>query len=178
MRQKALIFFLVIAILDIVLGVWLYMRWRDEKFGGEIRAAAGRYGVDPKLIRAVVWQESRFNPSARGKAGEIGLMQLMDLAAQDWAAAEKIDPWDHEMCIDPGTNTLVGTWYLAKLIKRYPDTDDPLAYALADYNAGRTHVLRWAKGAAETNNAAFLQAMTFPGTKKYVESVLRRYRDH
>ena len=32
-----------------------------------------------------------------------------------------------------------------KMIKRYPDTDDPLAYALADYNAGRTHVLRWAK---------------------------------
>ncbi len=176
MRRKALIIFLVIIVLDIVLGVWLYVRWRDGRFGDEIRAAARRYGVDPKLVQSVVWQESRFDPDARGTSGEIGLMQLMGPAAEDWAVAEDIEPWEHEMCVDPGTNTLVGTWYLATLIKRYPGTDDPLVYALADYNAGRTHVLRWATGPAETNSAAFLEAMTYPGTKQYIKSVLKRYR--
>ena len=37
----------------------------------------------------------------------------------------------------PGSNTLAGAWYLAKLLRRYPHADDPLSYALADYNAGR-----------------------------------------
>ena len=42
---------------------------------------------------------------------------------------------------------------------------DPLPYALADYNAGRAHVLRWAKEAARTNSALFLQNMDYPGTR-------------
>jgi len=175
-RRGSLLILLVILILDFVLGAWLYVRWRDAKFGTEIRVAASRYGVDPELVRSVVWQESRFQADARGTSGEIGLMQIMGPAAEDWAVAEKIEPWEHEMCADPGTNTMVGTWYLAKLIKRYPDTDDPLVYALADYNAGRTHVLRWAQGPAQTNSAAFLEAMTFPGTKKYIYSILKHYR--
>ena len=178
MRRRVVIIVLMLLILDIVVGVWFYTRWREKKFSAEINAAARRYDVDPQLIRSVVWQESRFDPDARGQAGEIGLMQIMSPAAEDWALAEKIDPWDHEMCADPGTNTLAGAWYLAKLIKRYPQTDDPLVFALADYNAGRTHVLRWAKGPAETNSVAFLEAMTFPGTKKYIESVLAQYRHH
>ena len=46
---------------------------------------------------------------------------------------------------------MAGTWYLRKLLRRYPRADDPVVYALADYNAGRTHVLRWNKGPAATN---------------------------
>ena len=76
--------------------------------------------------------------------------------------------------MDPGTNTLAGTWYLGKLLRRYPRTDNPVPYALADYNAGRGHVLRWNTGAAATNSAAFLREMTFPGTRKYVEAVMHR----
>ena len=40
----------------------------------------------------------------------------------------------------PAKNTLAGTWYLRKLLGRYQQTDNAMAYALADYNAGRTHV--------------------------------------
>lgn len=172
-------FLVLVAILtvDIVLGGLLYLHWRNHHFDADIRVAAKRYGVEPGLVRAVVWTESRFNSAARGKAGELGLMQIRDLAAEEWAVAEGIDPWDHAMCLDPGTNTLAGTWYLAKLIARYPHTDDPVVYALADYNAGRTHVLRWAKGEAATNSAAFLEAMTYPGTRRYIQTILGRYRD-
>lgn len=177
MRRKALIIVIFILILDIVLGIWIYSRWRGEKFAVEIRDASKRYGVDPKLIRSLVWQESRFDPTARGAAGEIGLMQIMEIPAEDWAVAEDIETWSHEMCVDPATNLLAGTWYLSKMIKRYPNTDDPLAYALADYNAGRTHVLRWAKGSAETNSLDFIEAITFPTTKKYVRTILKKYRE-
>jgi soluble lytic murein transglycosylase len=45
---------------------------------------------------------------------------------------------------------------------------------LADYNAGRANVLKWTKGAAATNSAAFVEQIGFPGTKDYVLSIQKR----
>ncbi len=160
------------------LGAWLYYDWREHHQDGPILAAARRYGVDAALVKAVVWRESRFNPRVRGRAGEIGLMQITETAAREWAEAERLDQFQAEHLLDPATNTLAGTWYLRKLLRRYPQTDNAVAYALADYNAGRGHVLRWNTGAAATNSAVFLQQMTFPGTRKYIEAIARRQRHY
>ena len=155
---------------------WVFYRPDPmKKIEEHILHAAREYNVAPDLVRAIVWKESRFNPNARGKAGEIGLMQLMSLSAGEWAAAMKISPFEHEMMIDPGTNTLAGTWYLKTRLDRYLGTDNPLPYALADYNAGRTHVLRWNDGIAVTNSAAFYKNIDFPGTKQYIHSVMSRF---
>jgi soluble lytic murein transglycosylase len=102
-------------------------------------------------------------------------MQIQEAAAQEWADAERIEGFDHEQCLDPGTNTLAGTWYLKKLLKRYMLTDNPVPYALADYNAGRGNVLKWNHGLAATNSAVFVDQIGFPGTKAYVKSVMGRY---
>jgi soluble lytic murein transglycosylase len=72
----------------------------------------------------------------------------------------------------------VGAWYLEKLLKRYSRTDNPVPYALADYNAGRSNVLKWEHGSAATNSAAFLEQISFPGTKNYVRAVMRRYEHY
>ena len=96
------------------------------------------------------------------------------MAAQEWADAEHLGGFDHEHCLDPATNTLAGTWYLKKLLKRYAQTDNPVPYALADFNAGRGNVLKWITGAALTNSAAFTAQIGFPGTRDYVKSVMRR----
>jgi soluble lytic murein transglycosylase len=140
-----------------------------------IRAAAERYGVEAALVKAIVWRESRFDPGARGRAKEIGLMQIREEAAREWAEAEHVIGFEHEDCLDAATNTLAGTWYLKKLLKRYTHTDDPMPYALADYNAGRGNVLKWNTGTAATNSAAFVEQIGFPGTKAYVQSVMSRY---
>lgn len=157
------------------LGFLQYLRWWEGRYDEVIAAAARRYQVDPALLKAVIWQESRFRADARGRAGELGLMQIRPPAAGEWAQAERVTPFAHAQLIDPGTNTLTGAWYLAKLLQRYRETDNPLSYALADYNAGRTHVLRWLLGSASTNSAAFLAQMDFPGTRRYVLAVSRRY---
>jgi soluble lytic murein transglycosylase len=158
-----------------LLGLWITWRQRPQhRHEDQIRAAARRYGVDATLIRAVVWQESRFDPEAVGKAGEIGLMQVTDPAAQEWAEAEGVYPVAEACLFDPMTNVLAGTWYLRKLLRRYARTEHPLVYALAEYNAGRANVLRWAEGPAATNGAAFLHRITFPGTSNYVRSVCLR----
>ncbi len=106
-------------------------------------------------------------------------MQIREDAAQDWAESEHIPllaDFRHEDCFDPGTNTLAGTFYLGKLLKRYARTDDPVPFALADYNAGRGNVLKWNSGAGATNAAAFIEQIGFPGTKQYVQSIMHRRR--
>jgi len=72
--------------------------------------------------------------------------------------------------------TMAGAFYLKKLLRRYVRTDDPVPYALADYNAGRGNVLKWITGAAATNSAAFIGQIAFPGTKDYVKSIMKRFR--
>lgn len=179
-RRKWLPLVALVLVVDAI-GGWLYYRWqREHSQDAVIRAAAARYAVDGALVKAVVWRESWFDPEARGKAGEIGLMQIREPAAREWAEAEHIAGFQHEHILDPGSNTLAGAWYLAKLLRRYPHTDDPVPYALADYNAGRGHVLRWNQGAAATNSQQFLAQMTFPGTRRYIQTVVERrarYRD-
>lgn len=159
-------------------GAWFYYDWREHSQDGPILAAARRYGVDAALVKAVVWRESGFHPHARGRAGEIGLMQITETAAREWAEAERLAGFQPDHLLDPATNTLAGTWYLRKLLRRYPQTDNAIVYALADYNAGRAHVLRWNKDAAATNSAVFLQQMTFPGTRKYIVTIARRQRQY
>ncbi len=157
---------------------WGWEGWLEHSQDTVIRSAAARYGVEPALVKAVVWRESRFQPAARGRAGEFGLMQLQEAAAVEWAEAEHISGFDHQNCFDAATNTLAGTWYLGKLLRRYTKTDKPLTYALADYNAGRGNVLKWAKGEAATNSAVFLEQIGFPGTRAYVQEVTARYEHY
>ncbi|MGO8678729.1 MAG: lytic transglycosylase domain-containing protein [Limisphaerales bacterium] len=162
-------------------GAWVYWWqavWLERSQDGPIRAAAQRYGLQPALVKAVVWRESRFHPLARGRAQELGLMQLRETAAQEWADAEGIAPFRHDHCLDPCTNTLAGAWYLRKLLRRYTRTDDPLPYALADYNAGRGNVTKWNYGRGATNSTAFIDQIGFPGTKEYVKAVVRRYNGY
>jgi soluble lytic murein transglycosylase len=172
-RRRLLVLWLIL-LGGLATGLWLYERWRNHRFDDTIRKAAGRYGVDPALVKAVVWRESRFNPRAVGRAGEIGLMQVRELAAVEWSTSERVLDFELTHLFDPGTNTLAGAWYLARVFRRYAQTDDPWPYALADYNAGRNNVLRWNQGPAATNAAAFVAHIGFPGTRKYVETVIAR----
>ena len=109
-----------------------YLFWREHRFDAAITAAARRYGLDTALIRAVIWQESRFNPGVRGRAGELGLMQIREAAAQEWASAEHIKDFDFTSCRDPLTNVLAGTWYLKRDLRHYSQADDPLPFGLAE----------------------------------------------
>ncbi len=150
----------------------LIEKWRAIRENSQdpvILEAAAHYGVDPALVKAVVWRESWFNPRARGRKGEIGLMQIREKTAQEWAAEEHIHLITHFQMLDPVKNARAGTWYLRKLLRR----------ALADYNAGRARVLQWSNsGAAATNSAAFLARMDYPGTRRYVQSVMKRYQHY
>lgn len=171
-RVVAILTFL--AAVTVALLILLSERRLEHSQDAHIVEAARKYNLDPALVKAVIWRESHFHPTARGRAGETGLMQLTDVAAQEWAETAGVYPISEAQLLDPLTNILAGTWYLAKLIQRYQRADDPVPYALADYNAGRANVLKWAEGEASTNSIAFIDRITFPGTKSYVLAVLER----
>ncbi len=138
-------------------------------------AAAARYQVPPALVASLIWQETRFNPTCRGKAGEIGLMQIMPQSAAEWAKAEHIAGFDPHSLFDPGTNMLAGTWYLARALTRWSAQTDPVPYALAEYNAGRSNVIRWERNTAQ-RPGMFTESISYPGTRSYVRNILLNYR--
>jgi len=169
---------LLLLFLAVIAARWGWDYWREHRFDDEIRQAAKRYELKPGLVKAVVWHESRFNPNAHGRAGELGLMQIRSVAAQEWATAEHVPGFRHVDCLNPATNTLAGAWYLKRVMKRYSQTDSPVAYALADYNAGRSNLLKWKHGVAETNSAAFIGQIEFPSTRRYVQLIMRQSEEY
>jgi len=93
--------------------------------------AASRYGVDPKLARAVVRVESNYSPRALSPKGARGLMQLMPSVAQQYGVADAFDP---EANLDAGMRHLRG------LLDRFKNN---VSFALAAYNAGLFAVTKY-----------------------------------
>lgn len=155
------------------LSAWLSFG-RHDSHDAAIASSATRHGVDPLLVKAVIWQESRFHPDKLGGHGERGLMQVTEPAAQDWVAAEKIETFVPEDLLDPRTNIEVGTWYLGNALKHWSAQEDPLPFALGEYNAGRSRVKRWA-GGAQISAEELSRAMDIASTRAYIAAVRKRY---
>jgi soluble lytic murein transglycosylase len=153
-----------------------YLYWKSQQpqesvYDPIIVNVARSEGVDPFLIRALIWRESRFDPLTHGGADEHGLMQVRPDVGQIWAKANKVEDFNADKLYDPETNIRVGTWYLNRSIKRWSQTDDPITFALAEYNAGRSNALKWVDPLAPQSHLAFLDRITFPTTRKYVETI-------
>lgn len=107
-----------------------------------VEQAASEHGVDPTLINAMIWVESRFDPQAKSSAGARGLMQLMPSTA---AYLAKRMGERSARAYDPKFNVRAGSLYLAEMIKKFGDEQQ----AVAAYHAGPGNVKRWVE-AGET----------------------------
>lgn len=113
--------------------------------------AAKRHRLDPDLIRAVIWVESRYVPRAKSPAGARGLMQLMPATAAELArklGTPRANPHDPEF------NIAAGSLYLAEMVARYRgDT----SLALSAYNAGPGNVDRWRAEGLPPRNREYVE---------------------
>ncbi len=148
---------LIVLLLAAAVGGWWWLRSPDpvytvyetvyhdrfHRYDGLIEEAAARHHIDPMIVKAVAWRESRFRPEKVGSEGERGLMQITDAAAREWAKNEKRTDFVPTDLFDPKVNVEAGAWLLAHALRRYEGKDNPLPFALAEYNAGRSRVVRW-----------------------------------
>ena len=148
----------------------------DTLYSSEIKQAASRHGVPPELVRALIFTESRFNAFARGRKGEIGLMQLLPSGAvADWARIHKVaEPGEDEL-FDPVLNLEIGCWFIGRALRRWQGYKDSVELALAQYNAGESRANRWKP---EDKNGSVLPRITLAGTRRYIEEITRRYRNY
>ena len=147
---------------------------RFQQYDKLISSVAAEHQLDPMLVKAVVWRESRFDRQKVGSAGERGLMQLSPKAANEWAHENKIADFKLDQLFDPQTNLEAGSWYLRRAIDHWQNESDPLPFALAEYNAGASRAQRWVGADGITTNE-FLGNIDFPATRNYVKSILDRY---
>ena len=153
---------------------WRLHQPKESPYDPIIVTVAREDGVDPYLIRALVWRESRFRPRMLGSAQERGLMQVTPVAGAEWAKANKVPNFQTDDLYNPWVNIRAGTWYLSHALNHWSSTDDPTTFALAEYNAGRTNALRWVDPANPSDHVAFLNNITFPSTRQYVETILSK----
>ena len=121
-----------------------YLRMRYPlQYETIIDAHAENYGLEPSLLAAVVYSESKFDPNAESAAGAIGLMQLLPETAQGIADHTGGGSYTVADLYDPELNIRYGAWYLSRLREKYRDHPQALDLALAAYNAGQGNVDRW-----------------------------------
>ncbi len=136
----------VIAVLALAFGVvhltrpaWYERLWYPLKYEEIVRGHARNYRLDPALLAAVIYQESRFRAGARSDRGAVGLMQLLPETARGIALRTGGSRFVVDDLYDPELNVRYGAWYLRHLLDKYGDE----RLALAAYNAGQRNVDRW-----------------------------------
>ena len=120
------------------------------KYKRFIELYAQRYALEPALIAAVINTESHFNYRAQSPKGAKGLMQLMDFNSRKF----NIDPFN------PEQNIRVGSYMLARLIKKY----NSVPLALAAYNAGEGAVKKYGG------------IPPYKETRLYIKKIMNLYR--
>lgn len=110
------------------------LQTRLPKYKDIIRQSAKKNGFDWKLIAAIVYQESHFNPKAKSYTGVRGLMQLTQETAKEMGIKNRLDPVQ---------SIFGGVKYLKKIYMKHDDIKDPdrLLVSLASYNVGHGHVV-------------------------------------
>jgi len=142
----------------------VYLRARYPlEYAHIVRQHARNHDLDPALLAAVIYAESRFDPNARSAAGAVGLMQLLPSTARGIAVRTGGTRFVVEDLVDPELNVRYGSWYLDHLLGRYGDS----RLALAAYHAGPGNVDRWLREG---------HGIGFPETRSYVDEVGRMKR--
>ena len=132
---------------------------------------------DPAFVKAVVRQESAFNPKAISHAGARGLMQLMPKTAYRVAQRLNITFSRSRLTRDPKYNVTIGRTYLLQLLGQFKGS--PIL-ALSAYNAGPARVRRWLKYFGDPNRSVehavdWIESIPFYETRNYVQRVLENF---
>ena len=155
-----------LALVAAAFGLYVYEtepRWYERmryplRYEELVVGHAENYRLEPQLVAAVIYQESKFDADAVSPSGAVGLMQLLPSTGQGIADRTGGKSWTPDDLHNPELNIRYGSWYLRHLLDKYGSEE----LALAAYNAGQANVDRWRAEGGEIG---------FPETRAYVERV-------
>jgi soluble lytic murein transglycosylase len=137
---------------------WWERLWYPLRYEQIVRGHARNYDLDPALLAAVIYQESKFDANAESGSGAIGLMQLTPTTAKGIAIRTGGHKFQTSDLYNPEINIRYGAWYLDNLFKKYGSEK----LVLAAYNAGQGNVDRW---------QAAHEGVQFAETRAYIDRV-------
>lgn len=179
-RRRALTF---VGVALAAIGIWLAMPLFRKAvseltlpldYSSVIRQQAAEKRLDPALIAAVIYAETKFDPRP-SSAGAEGLMQLLPQTAEFLARRSGATTFTVADLASPQVNIAYGSYYLRYLLNRYGGEE---MLALAAYNGGETNVDRWLARARSDGTQLTVQGIPFPQTRAYVERVLQAQQDY
>ena len=148
----------VLAFVQIGEPAWLQRLRYPLDYKAIVRAHAHNYHLQPALLAAVIYQESKFKSDAKSSSGAIGLMQLQPATAEGIALRTGGATFTTNDLYNPEINIRYGSWYLWHLLDKYGNE----RLALAAYNAGQHNVDEW---------EAAGKGIQFGETRHYVKRV-------
>jgi peptidoglycan lytic transglycosylase len=162
-RYAALGVFLVILLVVVAFvqygePAWIQRLRYPLEYKAIVTAHAQNYRLQPALLAAVIYQESKFDAQAKSSSGAIGLMQLQPATAQGIALRTGGSKFTVDDLYEPEINIRYGSWYLRHLLDKYGNE----RLALAAYNAGQRNVDEW---------EAAGKGIQFGETRHYVKRV-------
>jgi soluble lytic murein transglycosylase len=137
-----------------------------------IREQAAEKRLDPALIAAVIYAETKFDPRP-SSAGAQGLMQILPSTAYYLAHLSGGVSFTAGDLADPAVNVAYGSYYLRYLLDHYGGNE---TLAVAAYNGGITNVDEWEERADAAGHQLAVEEIPFPQTREYVKRVLSAQR--
>lgn len=170
---------IALAVVGIVLAIPLFKKAVSElslplAYSDVIRQQAAEKHLDPALVAAVIYAETKFDPRP-SSAGAQGLMQILPQTAEFLARRSGATTFTVSDLAKPQVNIAYGSYYLRYLLDRYGGQVMP---ALAAYNGGETNVDGWIARARSEGGQLTVQDIPFPQTRAYVLRVLQAQQDY
>lgn len=175
-RRRGVLFLgaLVLTVIAVVMVVPVARKAISEfglplQYQDAIRQQAAEKHLDPALIAAVIYAETKFDPR-RSSAGAEGLMQIMPRTALFLAHRSGATAFTAGDLGTPEVNIAYGSYYLRYLLNQYHGST---VLALAAYNGGEANVDRWVARVRATGGRFRIADIPFPETQAYVQRVLQ-----
>ncbi len=140
-------------------------------FAELIRAEAAKHDLDPRLLTAIMRQESRFETGAASSAGAQGLMQVMPGTAQSIAGQLGWPNFEPQQAYWPYINVAFGAYYVQQWLRNF---NDSVFTALAAYNGGPGNASVWHKWASQDDDL-LAALININETRTYVQAVWSNY---
>jgi soluble lytic murein transglycosylase len=179
-RRTALAIFAIgLAVVAVVLALPLFRKAVDEftlpfAYQDVIRQQAAEKHLDPALIAAVIYAETKFDPRP-SPVGAQGPMQIMPETAKFLARRSGATTFKESDLSTPQVNIAYGSYLLRYLLDHYHGNT---VFALAAYNGGETNADGWVADARRSGHKLTIARIPFPETRAYVQKVLRAQRDY